>query len=239
VNITSISADEHTVAGRYLAGQLSDEECAAFEERLREDPAVVREVEATARLKVGLGRLRERSELDALLAPPRWYQPGLLLATAASVAIVALGVVMVGRSRVDVQRPVLAASIGALVDTQGSALPVIATLAVFRKRAETYDAIIESAPSAGAVELRVLPETTVASRRYRVDLSRLADDGSLTAVASLDNLRPADDGFVTMLMDRSQLAAGRYRLDVLGKVGDGSVRVSDTFLIRVVPSKGY
>jgi hypothetical protein len=235
MTITSIGGNEDTVAGRYLAGQLSDAERAAFEVRLKENPEVLREVEATARLKVGLARLRERGELDELLAPPAWTGKWLMLATAAALVMVVMGVMLSRFYPGQSQRPILAASIDSLVDTQGGVLPVRSTLAVFRKRAATDDAVIESA-SAGAVELRVLPETLVESRRYRVSLARMSDDRALEPVASIDGLRPAADGFVTMFIDASQLASGRYRLDVSGEVPDSNAGVTDTFLIRVRPS---
>jgi hypothetical protein len=234
MTITSISAEQLTLTGRYLAGQLSDEESAAFEARFQHDPAVLRELEATARLKLGLRKLRERGELDALLEPaPWWQQARPLLATAAALAIVVLGVMLVRPMRA--AHPLLAASITSLVDQQGSVLPVTRTLAVFRRRVEAYDAVIESDPAAGAVELRVLPETVAQSRRYRVTLSRVTDAGLVTTVASLGDLQPADDGFVTMFVDRSRLSPGRYRLDVLGRTRDGATVAPDAFLIRVAP----
>ena len=49
--------DDPTMASRYLADQLSDSEREAFEASLLRNPDVARELEATARMKVGLGRL--------------------------------------------------------------------------------------------------------------------------------------------------------------------------------------
>jgi hypothetical protein len=236
MNITSLGAEDPTVVGRYLAGQLSDAERAAFEERLERDPAVLHELEATARLKVGLAKLRETGELDALLAPPPWYQRNLTLATAAMLAIVVLGVLLVRLGPVSSQPPLLAASAGSLVDQQGSALAITSTLAVFRKRVDADDAIIESSPTAAAVELRVLPDTKAESGLYEMTLSRIDEDGSLAEVASLADLRPADDGFVTLFIDRSRLEPGRYRLDVLAE-GRGS-GAADSFVLRVILPRG-
>lgn len=233
---TSISPNEATVASRYLAGQLSDTERAAFEARLRDDPAVLREVEATARLKVGLARLRERGELDALLAPPVWSQKWFALATAAALVMIVMGVMLSRFEPRNATRPILAASIETLMDTQGNALAVTSTLVILRKRSETYDAVLEYRP-AGAVELRVLPDTPAESGRYRVSLARTTDDGSLEPVARVDGLRPAEDGFVTMYVDASKLAAGRYRLAVIGDVRNGDASAADTFVIRVQSSK--
>lgn len=234
MSVSSIGSNEATVASRYLAGQLSEAERTAFETQLKENPEVLREVEATARLKVGLARLREHGELDALLAPEPWTQRWLPLATAAVLVIVVIGVMFARFDSNGSKSPILAATISALVDQQGSVLPVTGTLAVFRKRAETDDAVIQPA-SAGAVELRVLPETAVESRRYRASLARMADDRTLDPIASIDGLQPAEDGFLTMFVDTSRLTPGRYRLDVAGDVPDPNTRVTDTFFIRVQP----
>src|SRR5262249_37968305 len=60
--------DDPTRASRYLADQLSEAECAEYEARITEDPDTVAELEATARLKIGLQRLRRSGELSALIA---------------------------------------------------------------------------------------------------------------------------------------------------------------------------
>ena len=233
MTVTNINANEPTLASRYLAGQLSDTERAAFEEQMRESPAVMRELEATARLKVGLARLRERGELDELLAPSPWHQHRFALATAAALATIVVGAMLVRFNPVHADHPILAASIASLVDTRGSILPVTGTFAVFRKRAENYDATIEAA-AAGAVELRVLPETAAETRRYRVSLGRMIDDRSIEPVATLAGLAPAADGFVTLFVDRAKLPPGRYRLDVAPE-GTGDGVVADSFLIRISP----
>ena len=61
--------DDPTIASRYLAGQLTDAERAAYEAELEKDSKALRELEATARLKVGLERLRETGQLDDMLRP--------------------------------------------------------------------------------------------------------------------------------------------------------------------------
>jgi hypothetical protein len=77
----------------------------------------------------------------------------------------------------------------------------------------------------------------VNSPDYKITLARMSDDGStLKALAVVEHLRPADDGFVTLFIDSSQLRAGTYRLDIAGEVPAGSVAPSDTFLLRVVPA---
>ena len=237
MNIASINADDLTTTGRYLAGQLSRAEREAFEEQMHRDPDAVKTLEATARLKVGLAKLRERGELEELLAPDPWYRRRFAWAAAAMLAIAALGVMLTRQDSMPSRHPLIAGSVVSFVGPTGASLPVTARLAVFRKRASSPDAVIETPASAGAIEMRVLPETAVNSHDYKVTLARVSDNGTaLTPVAVVEDLRPADDGFVTLFIDSSQLRAGQYRLDVAGEVPAGSVAPSDTFLLRVVPA---
>jgi hypothetical protein len=237
VNIASLHADDLTTTGRYLAGQLTRDERDAFEEHVRRDPGALKTLEATARLKVGLAKLRERGELDELLAPDPWYRRRFTWAAAAMIAVAALGIMLTRQDSMPSRHPLLAGSVASLVGPTGVSLPVTAKLAVFRKRASSPDAVIEMPDPAGAIEMRVLPETAVNSPEYTITLARVADDGStLKAVATVEDLQRADDGFVTLFIDSSQLRAGDYRLAITGEVPAGSSAPSDTFLLRVVPA---
>lgn len=228
---------ESELANRYLAGTLSEAERAAYEPDIAGNEDALRELEATARLKVGLARLRENGELDELLRPAPWAQYRLALATAAVLAVVAVSV-MFARfgGEGTVARPLLAASAISLGDQRGSALPIAATVALFRKRVASYDATIETSPTPRAIELRVLPETPVSSGEYRVTLARMNGASAPEPVASVTKLQPATDGFVTLFVDASRLRVGIYQLDVLGDEPAGSV-AAGTFRIRVEPTK--
>jgi anti-sigma factor RsiW len=59
--------DDPGLASRYLAGQLSPAELQAYEQHLLENPDAVRELEATARMKVGMASLRDSGQLEKLL----------------------------------------------------------------------------------------------------------------------------------------------------------------------------
>src|SRR5688572_32105538 len=86
--------DDPALASRYLAGQLSPTELQAYEQHLLESPDAVQELEATARMKVGLANLRDAGQLERLLreAPaPRLRRTGIALAAAAALAVIAVG----------------------------------------------------------------------------------------------------------------------------------------------------
>ena len=236
MSVTNIDLKELTTANRYLAGQLDDAECAAFEAELVRNPQSLQLLEATARLKVGLEKLREAGELAHALRPRPWHGRSLSVALAASVVALVIGLLL-SRSSVELAGPMLlAANRSTFVDLQGEVLPVAATLAVFRKRVEAYDAVIELPSSPQSVALRVMPETPAESGRYRVLLLHLRDAAAPEAVASLAGLRPDGEGFVTVFANAWRLTPGRYRLVVSHDSGDDSPAGGDAFSIRVIPA---
>jgi hypothetical protein len=236
MQITSIQKNDPTVVNRYLADQLTDAERSAFEARLALDPDVLRELEATARLKAGLQKLRDTGQLDALVAEQQSRTP-LFFSAAAAVAVLVLGISLL-RWNADGGAPMLAASISKLVDQSGSPLPIASTYAVYRKR-DAYDAEIELPSSRQAIRLRVLPDATAsaptaggADVRYRVSLSAIDAGDSEEGAGSIERLQPAEDGFVTLFVDSAQLAPGPYRL-VVSREGDDPSAGSESFSIRV------
>jgi hypothetical protein len=228
--------DDPTQAGRYLAGKLSDAESAEYEARFLRDPEAVAELEATARLKIGLHRLRESGELAELIAGSGASHPNrtFFLALAASVAAIVVSVSVWYPRAGSPAAPVLASAATAFKDQRGHSLSVLATTPLFRTRAESYDAVIELPHDRGAIRLRVLPSTPVEDAHYQATLTRIQDDDSSQRIVSIGDLRPAkDDGFVDLYADSSLLGAGRYRL-ILTREGAGSASgESETFVIKV------
>ncbi len=234
--------DDPTRAGRYLADQLTEAECAEYETRFIEDPEAVAELEATARLKIGLERLRRNGELSELIAGSGAPHAGQtwMWALAASVAAIVIGVSL-WFPRTDTSAyPVLAATATAFKDRSGHGLSVLATAPLFRTRAERYDAVIELPATRGAIKLRVLPSMPAAAARYQASLARIRDDDSSERIVQIAGLKPSqDDGFVDVYADSSLLAPGRYRLILTREAGSSATGAvdtateSDTFVIRI------
>ncbi|HYJ39207.1 MAG TPA: hypothetical protein VEW08_00380 [Steroidobacteraceae bacterium] len=88
---------EQPTAGRYVAGTLTDEEVARFEESMIERPDLAADVNVRRRIKAGLSLLEERRELDTLLAPPVNRPQPLRYAAAAAVLVIAVGLWSVWR----------------------------------------------------------------------------------------------------------------------------------------------
>jgi len=225
--------DDPTRAGRYLAGQLSDEESAAYEAQFATDPEALAELEATARLKIGLQRLRRNGELSELLAaaapgPNRTW----VLAMAAGIAAAVIGVSLwFPRSG---SPPLLGSTPSVFKDHNGHGLSVSTTTPLFRTRAEKYDAVIDLPAARGAIRLRVLPSNPVDTARYQASLARIRDDNNPEPGVTLSDLRAStDDGFVDVYADSSLLTPGRYQLILTRETGGAGSSDSDTFVIKV------
>jgi hypothetical protein len=231
-NVTKLETDDPTLVSRYLADQLSDAERVAFEAELVRRPERLQELEATARVKVGLMQLRKRGELEPLLRPARFLRAPAGLAVAAAVAMFVVGVLLFRPGVAPPMSPVITAARSSLVGRDGQPLNVSAVQVMFRNRAEGADATVRRGPTPSAVEFRVLP-AQAEPPRYRASLSRLSDDGTATPVSSAENLQPADDGFVSVFADASRLQPGRYRLIVSAQKAASAE--GDSFLIRVIP----
>src|SRR4026208_2063020 len=109
--------DNHVVAG-YLADRLTDDEREAFEAYYLEHPDVVQELEAAARFKVGLMKLRDTGELPKLLQRDQRLQCPYFAAAAAVAALVIGAFVIIDRT--PERHPILAATVEALRGPNGS-----------------------------------------------------------------------------------------------------------------------
>ena len=234
MHVTDTSrGDEASLASRYLADQLTEDERAAFEARLLEDPAVLADLEATARLKVGLENLRESGELDRLLKPRWGGKPGWF-ALAASIGLAMIGVVLWRIVQIT-REPSMLGSSASFVNSAGQPLQIGMTYALLRTRTNnTYDATVQLSQESQALQFRALPDPSIGAASYDVAFSKVEEDGSSRQLASLSDLAPADDGFVTFYVNSALLSAGRYQI-LLSPADDKAGQEPESFLIRVVP----
>jgi len=226
-----MNPDDITIANRYLADALTDAERNAYEERLVREPQTLRELEATARLKVGLEQLRDKGELEeALRANPLTRSP-LTVALAAAVAALVIGVSLWSTHEFGSRSALLAPSISAMTDESGNVLALGLTQSLLRKRSTNYDAVITLPPGRSAIKLRVLPATTTGAQTYVASVARLRDNDSAESVGTLRDLHPDQDGFIDIYADSSLLSPGRYRV-TLSDASDTSN--FDAFVINAV-----
>jgi len=221
--------DDHHIVARYLADRLSDAERSAFEAYFLKHPEVVEELEEAAQLKAGLMRLRDTGELASLLKPKPWYRQRRLYSlrgrfggTLAAVVIFGVGTFFWLNHHPVPPGQWLAPTPASLLGPLGKPLPGGGTYTILRTRGESTDLDIELPASAQALALRVLPETMAQPAVYRVTLYAV-DGTELHQVATVAGLTPAEDEFVPVFVDSSQVKKGRYRL-ALESVGSPTSR---------------
>jgi hypothetical protein len=217
--------DDHHVVARYLADQLPDTEREAFESYYLEHPEVVQDLEAAARLKVGLAQLQTRGELDSLLTQkPRTLVAPPWLAAAAVLAAVAIGLGIFFK-RGPSGPPMLARSAAALVVSGAAPLANIDRYTILRTRGTTVDAEVEIPTDPQAITLRILPEFEAQPARYRVTLDSVINDNSTKQIASVEGLVPDTNGFVSVFLNSSRIPVGTYNLAI---AGDKDTTAADT-----------
>jgi hypothetical protein len=221
-----------TTASRYLANQLSDAERTDYEALLTNSTEALAELEATARLKVGLERLREEQEIPVLLRRPSSSRWTSWLPLAAGVAALCIGTAL-WRSDRAAPGPLFESSMNALVDVSGHPLRITATTALYRKRTGVLDAVIELPPARGILEWRSTASPGAEPQRYSVVLSLVGEDETLRTVGAIDGLIPDNDGVIKWYTDTSRLIPGRYKLTLRKQSQRGQPAAPETFLINI------
>jgi len=226
--MTDTLASPETIQA-YLRGRLSPLDSRAFEERLPRDPALVKALEETLRLREGLEILRERGELARLVRGPRrvasyWAFAAALAAGVASVAIF-LGYQFLARA------PIVAASVDAVTGKAGATAPLTAhyTFAAMRQASATTDLDL---PASGIVEIRVLAAGVDEAGTYRATLSIVPETVPAATVGTAAHLKPDPDGFVTFYADAARLTAGDYALAVAAEAGSATPGAPFRFRLR-------
>jgi hypothetical protein len=220
--------DQQHVIARYLAGQLSEAESAAFEAHYTAHHEVVREIEHTLRLKEGLAVLRDRGELDALLQRRTYWRPAMGLA--AGIAVLVVGVwLWMGQTTV---APIVG-TVAALVDPQGKPLHVASTHMLVRTRGPAPVVEIPLPRERGAIELQMIPSSrSDDGDRYRVLLGQLDATNAVTPIAETRAIANPADGFVTAYLDSARLQSGRYAIEITPE-GASPGAPGDRFVVEI------
>jgi hypothetical protein len=197
----------------YIVGRLSDDESHAFEDRLLDDPGLVRELEQSLRLREGLARLREQGyfrKAASRTMSVRIWLPALAAAAVAGVALF-LGVyrgTWVHRS--PGPSPVLMASLESRI---AGVEPLIAAHFTFVsvRGSSTPDLDL---PSAGLIEFRAAPVSRMGAPRYRVTLLRQNQGNALEPLGTVAGVALSRDGYVHGYADAARLEPGSYVLRI-------------------------
>lgn len=228
-SVTPLSTGDPTLASRYLADQLPDDERIAFEQRMLEDPALLREVEATVRFKAGLAIARDSGRLELAPRPHAWRPSHM--AVAAMFALFAVGVLLWRSPQDAAPVPWVAASLQQLASARGDTLPATGEYVLLRRRSGEPDMAIDLPAERGAIALRVLPDVSEPQSLHRVTLTRTSPDGAADqpSASASSQLRAGPGGYVTLFIDSASLQAGLYRLDVAPVAGTSA---RESFFIR-------
>lgn len=205
----------------YVSGRLSDQERRTFEDRLGRDPELVRELEQTLRLQDGLAQLEAqgyfatraraaRSGVRQRRLELRHWLPAL-----AAAGVAALALFLWAQPRANRSGVLLAAAVP----------PVAAHFNFMAMRSSGSPDL--TLPSAGSIELNVLPSAHASVPSFRVTLLR--ED---TAVGVMRGLTPGKDGQIQCYVDAGRLSAGNYSLRVEPDSGDGAMPESFAFRLR-------
>ena len=203
-------------AERYVAGTLSEEEIARFEETMIERPDLAADVNVRQRIRAGLELLEQRQQLQPFLAPAvsRGYSR---MAAAAAVLCVAISGTWLGLRQFD-DRPAVM-----LTDAQTRDAPIAGpfTLALTRSRTEPPPIV---KPAQGLIHIQLLVSEAAT---FDVALRRSGDHtetiGSRVRAASQDE-------FVHVFLDAAQLGDGAFEIELTA--ADGTSRSFPFKLIR-------
>jgi len=202
-------AERHIVE-RYLAGRLADDEALAFEAYVEAHPEVIRQIEIVARMKSGLATLKGSGELAKLMAVPKrsvLRRPAVL---AASIAAVAIAILLVIRPWNAAAPAISLAGTPQLLAGFGhEPLPIAAQLTLMRSRGVEIQTLGMSPDGQSAVELTLDLRSPDTAARYSVQLLRVAG-ASLESLATVSDLLPRGDGALVIYVRADTLKAGSY-----------------------------
>lgn len=223
--------NDNNLVARYLADQLSSGERESFEEYFMGHPEMLRELNRTALFKAGLMDLREAGTLDDAIARPTFETRTKVLAVAASLVLIAIGTLTFLGTRTTT---IAAARNTDLSSIFRPALPIASTFQIQRTRSSSYDASIELPTQTSAIEIRIKPESPVASARYSISLGEIQSDYSITHVTTITGLKQESDGFVTMYLNSARLRPAIYEVKISTETENLSNSAASLFVVEFV-----
>lgn len=210
--IGEFSQTEMTVEGQelarcYLAGNLTEEERAMFEERILTDPAFLDEVRLTEAMRGGLRHLEAHGQLAPLLTPvPRfWAHPAFALA--ASIAAIAFAVTStLLYLRIDQSQDDLG-----VVAKNASSLAVDTLRFELTRSATAIPNVTWSRPDVPTMLELEFDVGLEPAASYRAVIASVAHDLE-TPVLVLPNLLAEADGLILVSINSALLRRGDYHI---------------------------
>jgi hypothetical protein len=196
-------------AESYVAGKLSGDENARFEEAMIERPALAADVNVRRRIKSGLALLEERNELAPLLASaprPRY----LRYAAAAAVLVLVASFWSTWRGGPDQPAQALFSA-----SELGARKAAASFMLVRTRSADASNFSVQR--NDGPVRLQILvDDPTAAPFEARLMARGKSTDATAMHQSSIPN---ATDGFAEVYLDPRELESGSYELSLKPKSG--------------------
>jgi anti-sigma-K factor RskA len=213
---------EQPTAERYVAGTLSDDEVARFEEMMIDRPELAADVNVRRRIKAGLELLEQRSELAPMLTAevrrPQYFQ----YAAAATLLVVVAGLWSTWHGEPKTMQALFTPG-------EVNVRPVAATFTLANRRSNEIPAF-DVQRDGGLVRFRILVDDA-ASASYAVRMvAAEVQPGAIPLNTA--TVAPGSDGFAEIYLDPHELQSGSYRLSLKSPSGTEQVF---PFTLRVVP----
>ena len=189
-------------AERYVAGTLSAEDAARFEEAMIAHPELAADVSVRRRIKAGLSELEKNKELEAFLKPEAHRPSYVRYAAAAVVVVVIAAGIMTFRNR-DGTPPLQALLTSSEVGTQ----PIVSSFILATTRSADVLAF-EVQRDGGPIRLQILVDE-LAAAPFEVHLAAADSPGTQIKKSTI---AAVTDGFAVIYIDPRELASGTYTL---------------------------
>lgn len=199
-------------AWRYVLGRMTEEEEQQFEISMLEQPEIAAHVKVTQQIRAGLLRLDERGDLDRLSMARPWTKARKVLAAAAAVFAIGIGLLIYLRQPA-MMHSVIASSPARLGYANNTTAATSYILAHTRGRP---DVLLIRITGSAPIEIQIVPDLLDSSGTYRVTLERQTGD-QLIPIGSASGLTTDANGSVPVYVTPAALVAGQYTLILKGQ----------------------
>lgn len=208
---------------RYVAGTLSEEEKARFEEAMIERPELAADVSVRRRIKAGLSELEKNNELEVFLKPDVQRPAYLRYAAAAAVLVVLAAGLMTfwNRERSAPLQALLTAS-------EVGSNPIVSSFILATTRSTDVLAF-EVQRDGGPVRLQILVDDPGAAP-FTVHLA--AEDSPSAKPIKDSTIAEVTDGLAVIFVDPRELASGNYTMTLKSASG---AEQRFPFGLRIIP----
>jgi hypothetical protein len=208
--LLELEVTESRDAERYVAGTLSGEEAARFEEEMIAHPELAADVSVRRRIKAGLTQLEKNKELEPFLKPESGRPNYIRYAAAAAVLVVVAAGLMTFWNREE------AAPLQALLTSgEVGTKPIVSSFILATTRSADEIAF-EVQRDGGPIRLQILVDDPAAAP-FTVQLSS-ADPARGYPIKD-STIAQVEDGFAVIYVDPRELASGSYTMTVKSASG--------------------